>query len=265
MTAKKSPEDSDNAYYVRLMAIVILILTAVASSAITMVVTGGGSGSSSSAGLSQDDVDRAVADALKNARPAAPNRPSARPSAEDANAAIASNKDALMNVSDLPVPVLGNPEGDITVIEFFDYSCGYCKRVAPVMQQVAESEPDVRIIHRQFPILGPGSAVAAQYASAAYILDPDAYESFHMALMEAPSLSEDAIKKIAADKGYDVGKLSDTINSKEVGQVLQANRSLGQNVGVRGTPAFVVGTQLVPGAVGLETMLAKIAEEREKL
>jgi protein-disulfide isomerase len=158
----------------------------------------------------------------------------------------ASQKDL---VSDPNSFVAGNPSGDVTIVEFFDYQCGYCRRVHPTLATLLQRDGGVRLVLKELPILGPGSEIAAR-AAIASMAQPGKYYAFHTALMaNQNALDEPAVLAIAARVGLDAGRLRTDMQAPRIGEVISANRKLATTLGIDGTPAFVIGDRLVPGAV----------------
>lgn len=175
--------------------------------------------------------------------------------------ALAENRDQLEN--DPTSPVGGNPEGDVTLVEFFDYRCGYCKRVFPSVVELLNSDGNLRFVFKEYPILGEASVKAARAAQAAWRLDRDKYFAFHTALMNSKGgLSEKRILKIAAESGLDADRLGEAMDDPGIDKILQRNFKLADALGIGGTPAFVIGDHLIPGAVDLETLRELVAAER---
>ncbi|CAN0273651.1 unnamed protein product, partial [Discosporangium mesarthrocarpum] len=160
-------------------------------------------------------------------------------------------------------PVGGNPKGDITVVEFFDYNCGYCKRVAPTVAAVLQNDPNVRVVYKEFAILGPQSLVAARAALAAK--RQGKYHEFHNALMSAEQADENAVVATARALGLDYAKLVKDMEDPAITEQLERNYRLATAIGINGTPAFVIGDRLVPGAVDERAMMEIIADERAKM
>ena len=158
-------------------------------------------------------------------------------------------------------PVSGNPEGDVTLVEFFDYQCGHCKRsLAPVMD-LLKSDPGLRIVWKDFPILGPVSSFAALASMAAH--KQDKYQAFHEAVMGARDrLSEDSVMVIAEQVGLDIERLQQDMADPEIAAYLGETQRLARELGITGTPAFVIGNTLVPGAVDGARLRQLIAEAR---
>lgn len=162
---------------------------------------------------------------------------------------------------DPAAPVLGNPEGDVTLVEFFDYQCGYCKQVSEPLQALLREDPNLRLVMKEFPILGPASLVGARAALAAQ--RQGGYEELHWALMaHRGQLTEDQILDIAEDTGLDIARLRQDMNDPTITEQLRSNHALAEALEIRGTPAFIVGDRLLPGAVGLDSLRQLIAEAR---
>ena len=174
---------------------------------------------------------------------------------------LASHPEALF--SDLESPVAGNPDGDVTLVEFFDYHCAYCKRMRGPVMTVLEEDPGLRVVFKEFPILGPDSVVAARAALTSRNQNPDKYVEFHTALMSTRGrLTQPRILAIARDVGFDAERLETDMDSPEVTATIRRNLALARALGITGTPSLVIGTQLVPGAVSLRTLRQLIAQAR---
>lgn len=179
---------------------------------------------------------------------------------ESAKRAIAAKRQELE--ADPASPVLGNPAGDVTLVEFFDYRCPYCKQVAPTLQALIAEDKRLRVVMKEFPILGKDSVTASRAALAA--ARQGKYEVFHHALMGLKGqLTEAAIFKAAAAAGLDVERLKSDMERPEIDAQLRANHDLAQALDIRGTPAFVVGGELIPGAVDLATLRNRLAAARK--
>lgn len=173
--------------------------------------------------------------------------------------AIVDNRDDL--VAAPGDPVAGNPAGAVTVVEFFDYRCPYCKAVAKDMIATLQAEGDVRIVFKEFPILGPDSQMAAKAALAAD--KQGKYLAFHQALMDHKGvLDRDALTDIAEDAGLDVELLQIDMESAEVETVIARNMALADTLDIGGTPAFIIGDTLVPGAIDMKTLKDLVAKAR---
>jgi protein-disulfide isomerase len=158
-------------------------------------------------------------------------------------------------------PIMGNPQGDVTVVEFFDYRCPYCKRVSDSLMALLKEDPNIKLVFKEFPILGPESVVAAKIALAAH--RQSKYEQVHTALMaHKGSFDEAALLELAASVGADPSKLKADMQDPAIMGLLQANDSLAAALGITGTPGFLFGKQLVPGAVSLDDMKRLVSSVR---
>ncbi|MBA3519841.1 MAG: DsbA family protein [Rhizobiales bacterium] len=160
--------------------------------------------------------------------------------------------------------VLGNPAGAITLVEFFDYNCGYCKRAVPDMNALMEANPDLRIVMKEFPILSEGSVQAARVSVAVKDLSPERFLEFHSELFSRPGQADGGkALEIARDLGLDTEALQAAVNRDDVTRNLQEVQQLAQTLGISGTPSYVIGRELVPGAAGFDALQAKVAAMRE--
>jgi protein-disulfide isomerase len=166
--------------------------------------------------------------------------------ADQSVALMSSRRDVLER--DPNAPVLGNVDGDVTIVEFFDYNCPYCKRVKPEIQALMAADPDIRLVYREWPILGEGSVFAARAALAAR--NQGKYEEFHWAMMGLQGRAEEAsILNAAAEIGLDVDKLRADMDAPEINEHIQTSMELAAALGFNGTPSFVIGEALVPGFI----------------
>jgi protein-disulfide isomerase len=172
--------------------------------------------------------------------------------------AIAQAQDELLH--DPASPVAGNPAGNVTLVEFFDYRCTYCRRVVPALQALLDDDSELRVVFKELPVLGEDSVRAARAALASR--HQDAYLEFHFALMDASDLSQDGILAIARDVGLDPERLAQDMEAPEVQAAIEANYALASRLGIEGTPAFVIGENLIPGAVGKARLVELIEGER---
>ena len=160
-------------------------------------------------------------------------------------------------------PVMGNPEGDVAIVEFFDYKCPYCKRVAGTLKDVVAADGKIRLVMKEFPILGAQSIKAARAALA--VAKQGKYEEFHWALMTEPGdMSDPHIRQIARSVGVDVDRMMVDMESPEIQAMIQRNHDLAQALQITGTPAFVIGDTLVPGAIDRKTLEHLVAQARAK-
>jgi protein-disulfide isomerase len=205
-----------------------------------------------------------LAEVLKR-KPAAGTAPSfatAKPAAET-SAAVTANAELLF--SSQHQVVLGDPHGDVTLVEFFDYNCGYCKRALSDTLALLQDDPHVKIVLKEFPILGPDSADVARVAVALRMQDPDGqkYLAFHRELLGSPGLiGKTKALDAAKDQNVDMARLERDITSDEVATTLAEDMKLASAVGVTGTPSYVVGEKVMIGAVGIGGLRAQIATTR---
>ncbi len=176
-------------------------------------------------------------------------------------ATLAAKRDEL--AADPAAPVGGNPDGNITIVEFFDYNCPYCKAVYPRLVQLLAEDDQIRLVFKEWPILGPVSELAAKMALAIWKQEPDKYQAFHAALLSAKGrLTREVVFATAKRLGHDVERLKSQMQAPEIAADLARNKALAGSLGITGTPAFVVGDNLVPGAASLAQMKALVERAR---
>jgi protein-disulfide isomerase len=178
-------------------------------------------------------------------------------------ASITQNAEAIFN-SPRQV-VLGNRDGDVTFVEFFDYNCGYCKRAMTDMMDLLKSDPKLKVVLKEFPVLSQGSVEAAQVAVAVRMQDPSGkkYLDFHQKLLGGRGPADKARALAAAkEAGLDTAKIEKDISGSEVRATIEENFKLAESMGMNGTPSYVIGKQIVVGAVGLESLKEKIGIAR---
>ncbi len=160
----------------------------------------------------------------------------------------------------------GNPDGDVTIIEFIDYRCGFCRRAHPEVAELVETDGNIRIITKEFPILGEQSVMASRFAVATKLIaGDDAYKDISDALISLRSdVSQASLSALADAYGLDAEVIFDKMDSPEVGEILAANRALGDRMQITGTPTFVFGEQMVRGYVDLNQMRRIVEEERSE-
>ncbi len=159
-------------------------------------------------------------------------------------------------------PEHGNPKGDAVVVEFFDYQCGYCKKAFPSFMSVMKSDKNLRVIWKELPILGPVSRFAARAAMAS--AKQDKYFDYHVALMSLRGrLTEKRIMETAKKIGLDMNRLIKDMAAPQIDRYLDETLQLAETLGINGTPAFLIGNHLVPGAISAEQMRKIIADTRK--
>jgi protein-disulfide isomerase len=161
--------------------------------------------------------------------------------------------------------VLGNPNGDVTLVEFFDYNCGYCKRALSDIRELLKTDPKLRYIIRDFPVLGPDSIEASMVAVAAKNqLKPEKYWEFHQKLLESKGrVGKERALQVAKEVGVDEKKLAKDMESPEVRATIEEAMKVGDALKLQGTPAFVIGDEMVFGAVGYEPLKSAISSIRQ--
>jgi protein-disulfide isomerase len=199
----------------------------------------------------------AIVDMLKKSRAAHAQAP------PDKTAALHSDAAEL---SDSPHQVtIGAKNGDVTLVEFFDYNCHFCRRALSDTLALLSAEPNLKIVLREFPVLGPQSVEAARVAIAVRMEDPDGakYLEFHKRMFGQPGLNDQArALSVATELGFDPVKLEQDMASEEVKNTLAESAKLAAELGLTGTPSYVVGERLIVGAVGLASLEGEIKSER---
>ena len=164
--------------------------------------------------------------------------------------------------SDADAPVLGNPKGDVTLVEFFDYRCPYCKAMADQIADVVKSDGKTKLVMKEFPVLGPESVTAARAALAAR--EQKKYDEFHHALMRLKEpLTDKVLMKTAAEVGLNVDKLKKDMDDQKIDTILKNNLKLAHDLNIDATPTFIVGDQIVPGAVPAQGLKQLIEQTRK--
>ena len=176
---------------------------------------------------------------------------------EQADQNIKFNKQRLED--DKNAPILGNPNGEITIVEFFDYNCGYCRRAFKTIMNLIADNNAVKVVMRELPILGDASVFTAKASLASQ--KQQKYEEFHVALMNNRSRNtEKSVLKIAKKIGMDIDQLQLDMNSSFVLDHIEESQKLSESLGISGTPAFVFGEKIVPGAIDLQAMKDLVAQ-----
>ena len=192
------------------------------------------------------------------------NELSKRQAADEAakhEASVAKNAEEIFN-SPRGV-VLGNKNGDVTFVEFFDYNCGYCKRAMADMLDLLKTDSKLKVVLKEFPVLSEGSVEAAKVAVAVRMQDPTKYLDFHTKLLGGRGPADKARAMAAAkDAGLDMARIEKDLASPEVKATIEENFKLAEDMGMNGTPSYVIGKQIVVGAVGLDGLKEKIGIAR---
>lgn len=159
-----------------------------------------------------------------------------------------------------PGAVLGNPQGKVTLVEFTDFACGYCRQSVAEVEQLIAEHPDLRVVVRELPILSPESGEAARWALAA--AEQGKYAAFHNAMFAAGRPGADTIQAAAQAAGLDLPRARATIADPRIEAELKRNYAFAQQLGFNGTPSWIVGDQIISGAVGKERLTKAIADAR---
>jgi len=184
-----------------------------------------------------------------------------RDSRDRAQANLVKLQGELLNDPDTPVGA--NPKGDVTIVEFFDYRCGFCKRVFPDIVKLIDNDKNIRFVYKEFPILGPDSVTASKAGLAAWILDKSKYEAFHKIMMVAKgALPESQVMSYAAKSGYDTKALKKIMQEPRINALIEKNFNLAKALDINGTPAFIIGNEVIRGAVDLKTLKTLVSQAR---
>jgi protein-disulfide isomerase len=154
---------------------------------------------------------------------------------------------------DPDTPIAGNPKGNAALVEFFDYRCPYCKQVEPALEALLNTDRQLRLVYKEFPVLGPESVMAARAALASR--KQDKYDAMHRELMALKGqIDEAAVLRVAGSVGLDIDRLRRDMLAPEIDRMIKANTALASALDIRGTPGFVIGNEIVPGAISLDAL-----------
>lgn len=218
-----------------------------------------------SASMPRDEFERRVRDYILNnpevIMEAAQRFEQRQRAAEESEAGTVLKARADEIFRDGDSPVGGNPDGDVTLVEFFDYNCPYCRQMTPVMTKAEEDNPQLRVVYKEFPILGPNSTFAAKAALAAH--KQGKYVAFHRGLYQVRgAVDPSKTIEVAATVGLDVERLKADMAHPTIQAAIDKNIALAQALRINGTPGFVVGKQIFRGAMDLETLQTLIRDAR---
>lgn len=161
--------------------------------------------------------------------------------------------------------VLGNPDGDVTVVEFFDYNCGFCKRALADKAALLASDPNVRIVLKEVPVLGPPSEAATRVSLAVRTATPTSYEAFHNTLLASRGVADEARAfEVVRELGLDEDAIRAALGGEAVAAALDESARLASLLQIDGTPTYVIGNAVMPGAVGVDALAARVADAREQ-
>lgn len=175
---------------------------------------------------------------------------------------IQANAD-ILHKSDHQI-VIGNPDGDVTLVEFFDYNCGFCRQTLATVEQLIEQDPNIKIILKEFPVLGPGSQEAARVSIAASKIAPTKYKDLHTKLLQSHGqVNERIALALSADLGIDTAKIESFMRTPQADEAINEVYQLASDLGINGTPSFIIGNEMIPGAVELDVLQEKVSAMRE--
>lgn len=245
------------------------VARAVATAALVALWTAGPAGAQSFAGPQREEIEKIIKEyivghpeVLQEAMTELEKR-QAVADAEKAKTTIKSNEKTIFN-SPRQVTV-GNPQGDVTLVEFFDYNCGYCRRALSDLLNLMKGDSKLKVVLKEFPVLGPGSVEAAQVAVAVRMQDKTGqkYLEFHQKLLGGRGPADRAHALAAAkDVGLDITRLEKDMASDEAKATFDENLKLAEALGMNGTPSYVIGSEVVVGAAGLEALKEKVNTAR---
>ncbi|RTM08745.1 MAG: DsbA family protein [Hyphomicrobiales bacterium] len=162
--------------------------------------------------------------------------------------------------------VVGNPKGKVTIVEFYDYNCGFCKRAIEDMQALTKSDPDLRFVLKEFPILSPDSQKASVVSMAFHLMHPEKYGEFHTALLGGQGrATESTAIKVALSLGADEAALREKMKDPRIAETLSRTYDLATKLSITGTPSYVVGNEVIFGALGQQVLAEKIEEAKSAL
>jgi protein-disulfide isomerase len=177
-------------------------------------------------------------------------------------AAITENKELLFN-SNRQI-VLGNPDGDVTLVEFFDYNCTYCRRGLADMTDLIAKDPNLRVVLKEFPVLGDGSVQAAQVAVAVRLVAPEKYDEFHHALLgEKGQVDGERALAVAGEVGLNPEELRAKLSDSEIQATINESYDLAGKLNLTGTPSYVTRKEVIVGAVGYPTLRSRLDQARD--
>lgn len=259
--------DNNNAT-VRLLTIIVFVLAIVATAALTKLFTTDGTSSSGAASLSQNEIEGHIKRYLLETNPGIiieayeiSEQQKERALTQQAEQNIGAKGDELYR--DPETPWFGSDNPDVTIVKFSDYNCGYCKRAFPDLDKLVKDDAKVRVVMKDFPILGPQSLQSSQAALAAWQLDKAKYFAFHRDMMQATPRNDEQLQALAERHGYDWAAFKEVMGSDDVDAKLSENLALGSEIGVRGTPAFIINGEFIRGAVGYDALVARVKVARD--
>lgn len=184
-------------------------------------------------------------------------------SMKQAKVNIHNKKDEIQGKGKKIAPFAGNEKGDVVVITFLDYRCGYCRKANEDIKELIKKDPNVKVVYKEHPVLGDASKKLARTALAVYLVDPTKYVEFHNILISSNDPNDQFIQNTLRLLNVDHIKVKEAMNDPSINQEIADVETLSKEIGVRGTPAFIIGDELIPGAIDVNTMLTLVKKARE--
>lgn len=248
----------------RLLIVLVVILSIVSAASITALT----SKNSGTGNVDEERVKEIVYEFLSSSPDVIVNAfndaRAAQESQQNKQAEKQISKNITLLENDPRTPVIGNPDGDVTIVKFSDYNCGYCKRVAPDLIKLLEEDKDVKLVVKDFPILGERSVINSQAAMAVYALDKSKYENFHLEMLKRTPRNDEQLFALAKKEGIDPDALSAEMQKPRYDLQVEETMKLANEIGIRGTPAFIIGGEYIPGAISYEQLKEKVAAARAR-
>lgn len=183
-----------------------------------------------------------------------------------ANEYIKNNQSEINNSS--VSPIIGNPEGNLIIVAFYDYNCGYCKKGSSYVDQLIQSDKDIKVILRPLPIIGDSAFYMSSIALAVYKLAPSKFSDVHLGLMAMSNITKESVEKLLLDNDLDPVLIEEEASKENIKEILNKNRQLARNLNIQGVPAYIVNGKLIPGMMDLDQLKNIISnirsEERSK-
>ena len=245
----------------------LLVVSIALSSALTYWIVSSQSNVRGGAGLSKEEV-RSVVDEYLEDSPETFYAAVVRGMEKQEQAAQEKKRENILGridelEHDPATPFGGNAKGDVSIVIFTDYNCGYCKRAAPILKDLLKSDPNLKVVVKELPILGPGSLVSAAAGLSVFSIAPEKYLPFHFKMFETDIKSEQDIYDVAKDVGIDQEKLVAEMKNPAIHTTLRKITALASDLGISGTPAYVIDGYLYPGALTKSQLVAAIKKVRD--
>lgn len=256
-------ENTQGSSNARLLVVALIGAIIVATVSLTALVVGGNGG-----GVNEDEVKRIVLKTIAEQPDqvvAAITEGQRRTQANERERQSKLAKTKRKDLENHPLsPAVGAENPKVTVVEFYDYRCGYCRKVSPTLEAVLAENDDVRVVYKEYPVLGQASVDAAKVSAAVTVVAKDKWLAFHKAMLQRSVSTTEQMLALAESQGIDSAKVKEAMEGDEVRKYIQETNELGSILGVRGTPAFFINGQLFPGAMSKEQFNANIKDARDR-